>query len=139
MNYEEYETRMKAQKRKPVEREHYEEIVEKAYMALGDVDKDEFCGLSDKTIGAIRCLADERDNAARTADDALKGQRIALDKLAEANDENRALRDRIRELEASAKKTAEELCTEIVKRNRVIDALFAKMTPDELREFVVSR
>ena len=71
MNYEEYTTRMKALKRRPIEREHYEEIVEKAYMALLDVDKDEFCALSDKVIGAVRRLADAKEyakNAVNAAD-----------------------------------------------------------------------
>lgn len=139
MNYEEYAARMTAQKRKPVEREHYEEIIEKAYMALGEVDKDEFCGLSDKVIGAVRLLADRAEKAELRECDANELRSDAQNKLAEADNENRVLRDRIRELEASAKKTAEELCAEIAKRNAVIDALLARMPKADLRDFVIAR
>ena len=69
MNYEEYKDRMVAQKRKPVEPEHYEDCVERAYMALEDVDKDEFCRLSGKAIAAITKLAKERDRSVVRVED----------------------------------------------------------------------
>ena len=121
MNYEEYETRMKAQKRKPVEREHYEEIVEKAYMALGDVDKDEFCGLSDKTIGAIRWLADRAETAERAAQKAIANERAAAEQLAAAQQAN-----------AEALKRIEELAANVAERNALLETLVADMTPGEV-------
>lgn len=62
MTYEEYKSRMEAQGRKPVEPEHYD-LVETAYMALANADKDEFCQLSDRMIADIRILANQRDSA----------------------------------------------------------------------------
>ena len=121
MNYEEYETRMKAQKRKPVEREHYEEIVEKAYMALGDVDKDEFCGLSDKTIGAIRWLADRAETAERAAQKAIANERAAENQLTAAEQAN-----------AEAMKRIEELAANVTERNALLETLVADMTPGEV-------
>ena len=121
MNYEEYTTRMNAQKRKPVEREHYEEIVEKAYMALGDVDKDEFCGLSDKTIGAIRWLADRAETAERAAQKAIANERAAAERLAAAQQAN-----------AEALKRIEELAANVTERNALLETLVADMTPGEV-------
>lgn len=134
MNYEEYASRMQAQKRRPVEREHYEEIVEKAYMALGEVDKDEFCGLSDKTIGAIRRLAETVENAKAAAKEA-----EARAKYAEANE--KAAKDR----ESETDKKFVGLCAEVErlnaecgKRDAIIEKLLASMTADATRRFLLA-
>ena len=134
MNYEEYTTRMKALKRKPIEREHYEEIVEKAYMALGDVDKDEFCALSDKVVGAVRRLADAKEHAEEavtTADRRTEDFRRIAEKseqeLATANATIARLRDAL-----------ETTMAERNARDELVDRLLSAMPIEDVRKFIVA-
>ena len=134
MNYEEYTIRMNAQKRKPVEREHYEEIVEKAYMALGDVDKDEFCALSDKVVGAVRRLADAKEHAEEavtTADKRAEDFRRVAEKseqdLATANATIARLRDAL-----------ETTMAERNARDELVDRLLSAMPIEDVRKFIVA-
>lgn len=135
MNYEEYAERMKAQKRKPVEIEHYEEFIEVAYMALGDVDKDEFCRLSDKTIVAIRNLAlrvEKAENAARDAEvraqDAAFHEQKAKEREAETDK---------RIVEAMAK--IDQLSEQISERNTLLEDLVADMSSADVVRFMLNR
>lgn len=132
MNYEEYAERMRAQKRKPVEREHYEECVEIAYMALGDVDKDEFCLLSGKAISAIAKLARgirREEEAAREAvarATAMEGrvdelERKVADLVAQIKDEDEA-----------ASREARRQAFEIQIRDNLIRRLAAKVGTEGL-------
>lgn len=135
MNYEEYAYRMKAQKRKPVEREHYEECVEVAYMALGDVDKDEFCRLSDKTIAAIRMLADrvaKAENAAKEADVRAK----YIEAFATAAKDRQAETDK-KLAEAMAK--IDQLSEQISERNTLLEDLVSDMSSADVVKFMLNR
>ena len=130
MNYEEYTIRMNAQKRKPVEREHYEEIVEKAYMALGDVDKDEFCALSDKVVGAVRRLADAKEHAEEAVTSAEDFRRVAEkseQELATANATIARLRDAL-----------ETTMAERNARDELVDRLLSAMPIEDVRKFIVA-
>ena len=134
MNYEEYVYRMKALKREPVEREHYEEIVEKAYMALEDVDKDEFCYLSDKVIGAVRRLADAKKHAkeaVKTANKRAEDFRRVAEKseqeLATANAIIARLRDAL-----------ETTMAERNARDELVDRLLSAMPIEDVRKFIVA-
>ena len=76
MQYEEYKKLMAAQKREACGVDAYTAIVEPAYMALGDVDKEMFCKLPDKVVDAVSKLVrkveaayaalDEKDKAYAT-------------------------------------------------------------------------
>ena len=135
MNYEEYEARLNAQKRKPVEREHYEEVVEKAYMALGDVDKDEFCALSDKAIGAVRRLADALDEERK----ARIGAEEDVDKLAEKKKELAMAVDAQRKLIEELNARCENLCSQIRARNELLEYLVAEMKPSNIVMALLNR
>lgn len=134
MNYEEYTTRMKALKRKPIEREHYEEIVEKAYMALLDVDKDEFCALSDKVIGAVRRLADAKEsakNAVKAADKRAEDFR----RIAEKSEQDLATANAtIARLQAALETTMAERNA----RDELVDRLLSAMPIEDVRKFIVA-
>jgi hypothetical protein len=135
MNYEEYEARMNAQKRKPVEREHYEEVVEKAYMALGDVDKDEFCALSDKVVGAVRRLADALDKERKVRRGAEEGAARIAEKQKELAMAVDAQRNLIDELNARC----ENLCSQIRARNELLEYLVAEMKPSNIVMALLNR
>ena len=128
MNYEEYVDRMKSQKRKPVEREHYEECVEVAYMALGDVDKDEFCRLSDRAIYAIRELANRVEKAEKVARDAEARAQDAAFNEQKAREREAETDKKL--LEATAK--IDELEAEIRQRNELLESLVDDMTTREI-------
>ncbi|MBR3087320.1 MAG: hypothetical protein IKH04_13065 [Kiritimatiellae bacterium] len=126
MTYEEYKQRMEAQGRKPVEIEHYD-LVETAYMALANADKDEFCQLSDRMIADIRILANQRDSAltllGATAGELgdLKGECAELEK------ERSDLKDMNAELEK-----------ELRRHEKLVSALLAELPAEKLRAFMLS-
>lgn len=128
MNYEEYAERMKKQGRKPVEIEHYEDCVERAYMALGEVDKDEFCGLSDKTIAAISALARRVVKAERNA-------RLAVEKMGGLEEK---LDQTAHEL-VEKKKMLEETTQALLARNELLETLVANMAPRDVVMALLNR
>ncbi len=135
MNYEEYADRTKRQGRKPVEIEHYEECIEVAYMALGDVDKDEFCRLSDKTITAIRMLADRVEKAEKSARDAeARAQDAAFHE--QKAQEREAETDK-KLVEAMAK--IDQLAEQISERNTLLEDLVADMSSANVVRFMLNR
>jgi len=135
MNYEEYTTRMKALKRKPVEREHYEEIVEKAYMALEDVDKDEFCALSDKVIGAVRRLADTLDKERKVR----RGAEEGAARIATREKELKMTVDTLSKLNEELNARCENLCSKIRARNELLEYLVAEMKPSNIVMALLNR
>ena len=128
MNYEEYAERMKKQKREPVEREHYEEIVEKAYMALLDVDKDEFCALSDKVVACIRALAVRAEKAERNA-------RLAVEKLGAFEEQL----DRTAHELDETKKQLDAAESDLRARNELLETLVADMAPRDIVMALLNR
>lgn len=135
MNYEEYADRTERQGRKPVEIEHYEECIEVAYMALGDVDKDEFCRLSDKTIAAIRMLADRVEKAEKSARDAeARAQDAAFHE--QKAQEREAETDK-KLVEAMAK--IDQLCDQIRERNALLEGLVSDMKPSDIVQMLLDR
>ena len=135
MNYEEYKARMNAQKRKPVEREHYEEIVEKAYMALGDVDKDEFCALSDKVVGAVRRLADALDKERKVRRSAEEGAA----RIATREAELKKAVDAQSKLNEELNARCENLDSQIHARNELLEYLVAEMKPSNIVMALLNR
>ena len=126
MNYNEYKSRMEAQGRKPVEPEHYD-LVETAYMALANADKDEFCQLTDRMIADIRILANQRDSARHDAEVAEKERRETWVKLNETRD---AL--------GIAKANVALLEKELRRHKTLVDDLAMVLPPEKLRDFLLS-
>lgn len=126
MNYDEYKSRMEAQGRKPVEREHYD-LVETAYMALANADKDEFCQLSDRMVADIRILADQRDSARHAAKVAEEKAKAAIGDLRQAVDLLASLMDKY----AEAGK-------QLRRHEKLVSALLAELPAEKLRAFMLS-
>lgn len=132
MNYEEYAERMAAQKRKPVEREHYEECVEIAYMALGDVDKDEFCRLSGKAIAAIANLVRGLRREEKTAREAVGRARAMESRVDELERRVAELAEQMKDEDEAASREARRLTFEIQMRDKLIQRLAAKVGTEGL-------
>ena len=137
MQYEEYEKRMRAQKRQPVPREDYGKLVEAGYMALGSIDKDDYCALPDNVMAAASW-------AARVADERL-GK--AVEECDEARRDAATWRKAAEDLEARVKDLEEEnrkgdsvildLDADINRRDALIKKLSEKLGVEALAKMLL--
>jgi BMFP domain-containing protein YqiC len=133
MQYEEYEKRMRAQKRQPVPREAYRSCVERGYMAV-EVDKDEFCKLPDWAMQALCDLdvardvnIEERDEARR---DAATWRKAAEDLEARV----KALEDQLHD---AAEETA-SLQAEVKRQDKLIKRFIGRTSLDTLADMLLA-
>lgn len=138
MQYEEYEKRMRAQKRQPVPREDYGKLVEAGYMALGSIDKDDYCALPDNVMAAASWaarVADERLGKAVEERDEARRDAATLRKAAEE------LEARVKVLEDQLHDAAEEtasLQAEVNRQNKLIKRFIGRTSLDTLADMLLN-
>jgi septal ring factor EnvC (AmiA/AmiB activator) len=134
MQYEEYKEIRKKLGRAYLSLEGYQQIVEPAYMALTNTDKDEFCALSDGVIADIATLAEMERKAWRRVEQESQDVAALIDKIGEKDEDAKKLAEQVKSLEAECF----EAVAETGAAHAALDALLGTLPPAAVRKFIVA-